>query len=92
MRDCIYLTPHFLNHFDFSLAYKINNYGILRLKFKFASNQLGFDVLRQNLKQYAWQPIVKFFCPVGFADYVSYYHKDNTTLHDHQPCSFFAKY
>lgn len=50
-RDNIFLTPHFIQNFEFTKVQKIRDYGILRVKFKFAANQLGFDVLRQNLKQ-----------------------------------------
>lgn len=35
-RDCLFLTPHFIQHFDFTEEEEIRDYGILRYKFKFA--------------------------------------------------------
>jgi hypothetical protein len=52
--DNVFLTPHFLRHFEFTERHNICDYGILRCRFKYAANQLGFDILRQNLKQAPW--------------------------------------
>ena len=37
LRDGVFLTPHFGTHFDFTRFQAINDYGILRMRFKFAA-------------------------------------------------------
>lgn len=58
----IYLTPHFLNHFELQEQFLINDYQVIKTKYIYAAHQLGFELYVENIKRTAWEPLLKFYC------------------------------
>jgi hypothetical protein len=50
LNHSIFLTPHFYNQFEFTRHQKICDHRLLRAKMKYAANQLGFQIRKQNIK------------------------------------------